>query len=218
MNNIAIDVVQTHFPARAPESSYSGDHVLAEFTSLGAASELKNKGIEVVGQLLEEQPTVRNVVVAKNDKEMGVFWSLRENISEAQAKEGLNIKHDVACKVSKLPDFHDMALGMIAECGVEVRPVLFGHLGDGNLHFNLSCPKGDEAAQFLETHQTMINDMVHEAIIHCGGTVSAEHGIGQLKAELLQRITTAGNYQTFQAIKMALDPEQLFNPGKLVLM
>lgn len=218
MNDVAIDVVQTHFPARAPESPYSGDHVLAEFTSMGTEPELKNKVIDVLSQLLEEQPAVRNVVVAKNQKEMDLFWSLRENISEAQAKEGLNIKHDVACKVSKLPDFHDMALGMITECGIEVRPVLFGHLGDGNLHFNLSCPQGEDAAKFLETHQNMVNDLVHEAIIHCAGTVSAEHGIGQLKAELLQKTTTAANYQTFQAIKMALDPDQLFNPGKLVLM
>ncbi len=218
MNDVAIEVVETHFPAKAPQSGHSGDHVLAEFTSLGKESELKDKVTTVLSQLLEEQPSVKNVVVAQNLKEMDIFWSLRENISEAQAKEGLNIKHDVACKVSKLPDFHDTALGMIAEYGIDVRPVLFGHLGDGNLHFNLSCPKNQDPKNFLNTHQTVVNDLVHEAILHCGGTVSAEHGIGQLKAELLQRITTSGNYQAFQAIKMALDPDQLFNPGKLVLM
>lgn len=218
MNSIAIDVVQTHFPARAPQSSHAGDHVLAEFTSLGPGTDLKEKVTEVLAQLLEEQHTVRNVVLAKNAKEMETFWSLRENISEAQAKEGLNIKHDVACKVSKLPDFHDMALGMIAEYGIDIRPVLFGHLGDGNLHFNLSCPHKQDPVQFLNTHQNTINELVHEAILTCGGTVSAEHGIGQLKAELLARITTQGNYQAFQAIKQALDPDQIFNPGKLVLM
>ncbi|WP_334120612.1 FAD-binding oxidoreductase [Limnobacter sp.] len=218
MNTNAIDVVQTHFPARAPACPGAGDHVLAEFTSLDTEGALLDRVNTTLEALLEEQASVRNIAIAQNGREIETFWALRENISEAQAKEGLNVKHDVACAVSQLPMFHDMALNEIAEHGVDVRPVLFGHLGDGNLHFNLSAPKGIDSAAFLNQHQGVLNNLVHETILQCGGTVSAEHGIGQLKAELLREITSPSNYAAFVSIKRAMDPKNLFNPGKLVLI
>ena len=218
MNANAIDVVQTHFPAKAPSCSGAPDHVLAEFTSLDSEAALRERVTETLEALLEDQHSVRNVAIAQNGREIDTFWALRENISEAQAKEGLNVKHDVACAVSQLPVFHDMALNAIEEHGVEVRPVLFGHLGDGNLHFNLSAPKGSDSTAFLQQHQGLLNNLVHETILQCGGTVSAEHGIGQLKAELLRDITSTSNYAAFVAIKHAMDPKNLFNPGKLVLV
>lgn len=218
MNANAIEVVQTHFPAKAPTCSSASDHVLAEFTSLGSEAALRERVSETLEALLQEHGNVGNIAVAQNGREIETFWALRENISEAQAKEGLNVKHDVACAVSQLPVFHDMALNAIEEHGVDVRPVLFGHLGDGNLHFNLSAPKGGDSAEFLKQHQGLLNTLVHETILQCGGTVSAEHGIGQLKAELLRDITSTSNYATFVAIKQAMDPKNLFNPGKLVLI
>lgn len=218
MNANAIDVVQTHFPAKAPACPGAGDHVLAEFTSLDTEGALLDRVNTTLEALLEEQASVRNIAIAQNGREIETFWAVRENISEAQAKEGLNVKHDVACAVSQLPMFHDMALHEIAEHGVDVRPVLFGHLGDGNLHFNLSAPKGSDSAAFLNQHQGVLNNLVHETILQCGGTVSAEHGIGQLKAELLREITSSSNYAAFVSIKRAMDPKNLFNPGKLVLM
>ncbi|HEX4856414.1 MAG TPA: FAD-binding oxidoreductase [Limnobacter sp.] len=218
MNSHSIDLVQHHFPARAPGFNGRGDHVLVEFTSLADESGLREQVMTTLEALLEEVAGVSNIAVAQNGREMDTFWALRENISEAQAKEGLNVKHDVACAVSQLPLFHDLALQEIAEHGIDVLPVLFGHLGDGNLHFNLSARKGTDSAAFLSQHQALLNSLVHESILKCGGTVSAEHGIGQLKAELLREITTGSNYATFQAIKQALDPQNLLNPGKLVLM
>ena len=218
MNANAIEVVQTHFHSKAPTCPGASDHVLAEFTSLDTEAALLERVNNTLAALLEEQTTVRNVTVAQSGRDIETFWSLRENISEAQAKEGLNVKHDVACAVSQLPTFHDMALNEIAEHGVDIRPVLFGHLGDGNLHFNLSVPKGSDSAAFLKQHQSLLNHLVHEAILQCGGTVSAEHGIGQLKAELLRDITSASNYATFVSIKQAMDPKNLFNPGKLLLI
>lgn len=218
MNANAIDVVQTHFPSKAPSCPGASDHVLAEFTSLGSEAALREQVTATLEALLEELASVRNITIAQNGREMNTFWALRENISEAQAKEGLNVKHDVACAVSQLPVFHDMALNAIEEHGVDVRPVLFGHLGDGNLHFNLSAPKGSDSTAFLQQHQGLLNNLVHETILQCGGTVSAEHGIGQLKAELLRDITSTSNYAAFVAIKQAMDPKNLFNPGKLVLI
>lgn len=218
MNANAIDVVQTHFPAKAPQCPGAADHVLAEFTSLGPEAALRERVTETLEALLGEQTSVRDITIAQNGREIETFWALRENISEAQSKQGLNVKHDVACAVSQLPLFHNMALNAIEEHGVEVRPVLFGHLGDGNLHFNLSAPKGVDSAGFLKQHQKLLNELVHEAILQCGGTVSAEHGIGQLKAELLREITSSSNYAAFISIKRAMDPKNLFNPGKLVLI
>jgi FAD/FMN-containing dehydrogenase len=218
MNANAIDVVQTHFPARAPTCPGAVDHVLAEFTSLGSETALREQVTRTLEAMLEEIPGVRNIAIAQSGRDIETFWALRENISEAQAKAGLNVKHDVACAVSQLPTFHNMALNDIAEHGVDVQPVLFGHLGDGNLHFNLSAPTGSDSAEFLKQHQSLLNNLVHDAILRCGGTVSAEHGIGQLKAELLRDITSASNYAAFKAIKQAMDPKNLLNPGKLVLL
>lgn len=218
MNKVAIELVQTHFPARAPGGALACDHVLAEFTSLGLEAELSAQVSNALQELLEQNPKVLNVTLAQNGREMDAFWALRENISEAQAKEGLNVKHDVACPVSQLASFHNQALNNIDELGIQVRPVLFGHLGDGNLHFNLSAPQGEDAAEFLNRFQEVLNEQVHNAIQACGGTVSAEHGIGQLKAALLKEITSKANYAAFIALKKALDPKELLNPGKLVLL
>ncbi|HEY1057795.1 MAG TPA: FAD-binding oxidoreductase [Limnobacter sp.] len=216
MNAAAIELVQTHFPAKAPVGPSGCDHVLVEFSSLGSEDVLQERVTNVLGELMNLNPAVLNVTLAKNDKEAERLWALRENISEAQAKEGLNVKHDVACPVSRLPEFHHQALAAMDEAGLAMRPILFGHLGDGNLHFNLSAPRGTDAKAFLAQHQAALNDMVHTAIQACGGTVSAEHGIGQLKRDLLKEITASPNYRAFQAIKAALDPHNLFNPGKLV--
>ncbi|HEX4880645.1 MAG TPA: FAD-binding oxidoreductase [Limnobacter sp.] len=216
MNGQAIDLVQTHFPARAPSLNTPSDHVLAEFTSLGHEDALLEQVQSALGQLMDEQASVRNITLAQSGKDIDRLWSLRENISEAQAKSGLNVKHDVACPVSALPKFHDLALQAIQEHGIEVRPILFGHLGDGNLHFNLSAPAECDAAHFLAKHQSILNALVHETIIACGGTVSAEHGIGQLKADLLQNTTSPANYRLFKALKQAMDPMGLLNPGKVL--
>lgn len=218
MNAQAIDVVEGQFPARAPKHGRQGDHVLAEFTSLGTEFELRDRVQTALAELLDDLASVQNVTLAQNGREIELFWALRENISEAQAKHGLNVKHDVACPVSALPRFHDMALQSIEEHGIDVCPVLFGHLGDGNLHFNLSAPAGKDAATFLDQHQSTLNSLVHEAILNCGGTISAEHGIGQLKASLLQQVTSSSNYNMFKALKQAMDPADLFNPGKVIIV
>jgi FAD/FMN-containing dehydrogenase len=218
MNSYAIDLVQKYFPAKAPILSETVDHVLAEFTSLGTTEDLYERITSCLSALMEVQNTIRHVVIAQNEREMNTLWSIRENISEAQAKEGLNVKHDLACTVSRLSEFHDRALNEIARHGIDVRPVLFGHLGDGNLHFNLSAPKGIDSSSFLQQYQNQLHDIVNETILRCGGTISAEHGIGQLKAKLLLETTSSSNYSSFTSIKKALDPKNLLNPGKLILI
>lgn len=218
MNSNAIDLVHTHFPAKAPVAPVEGcDHVLLEFTGLNVQHALQERVSDVLSDLLEQHPRVLNVTLAQNLREMNTFWSLRENISEAQAKEGLNVKHDVACPVSQLPNFYHMALQNMEDLGLSVRPVLFGHLGDGNLHFNVSAPKGGDPSVFLQRHQNSLNACVHNAVLACGGTISAEHGIGQLKNQLLRKSISSENYQAYQAIKHAFDPLNILNPGKILI-
>ncbi|MDH4394835.1 MAG: FAD-binding oxidoreductase [Limnobacter sp.] len=224
MNAHAIDLVCKHFQLKAPmDIKDSGcEHVLAEFTALGSQQALEEKVVEFFEELfasgVDDALGLLALFVAQSLSENDAFWALRENISEAQAKEGLNVKHDIACAVSALPSFHDAALAELQALDLGVRPVLFGHLGDGNLHFNVSGPAGEDSKNFLAAHQDSLNEIVHRHIMLVGGTVSAEHGIGQLKAELLQEITAPPNYQAFQAIKRALDPDNLLNPGKLILL
>lgn len=222
MNCESIDLVQQHFPVKAPGASDypSADHVLAEFTSLGTQEALIEQIETVLGELIEAEEYndfgLLNVFVAQSLSENHAYWSVRENISEAQAKEGLNVKHDIACAVSRLPEFHAKATQALAATGIETRPILFGHLGDGNLHYNLSGPKGNDNRSFLAEHQDKLNTIVHEAILAAGGTISAEHGIGQLKATLLKEVTSDAQYALFKQIKHAIDPKGLMNPGKLV--
>lgn len=224
MNAYAIDLVETHFQVKAPMDikDKGCEHVLAEFTALGSQNVLEEKVLEFFESLFASDAAdelgLLALFVAQNLTENNSFWFLRESISEAQAKEGLNVKHDIACAVSALPAFHDAALTELQALDLGVRPVLFGHLGDGNLHFNLSAPSGESSQNFLAAYQNQLHDVVHRHIIRVGGTVSAEHGIGQLKAELLREISSEPDYNTFQAIKRALDPDNILNPGKLVLL
>lgn len=224
MNGNAIDLVEKHFQVKAPMDAQDKgcEHVLAEFTALGTQQALEEKVVEFFEDLFASEADdalgLIALFVAQNLSENEAFWSLRENISEAQAKEGLNVKHDIACAVSALPAFHDAALAELNTLKLNVRPVLFGHLGDGNLHFNVSGPEGEDSKIFLKMHQDRLNEIVHRHIVQVDGTVSAEHGIGQLKAQLLQDITSKADYQTFQSIKRALDPDNLLNPGKLILL
>jgi len=144
------------------------------------------------------------------------FWQLRESIPAAQAAEGLNIKHDIALPVSAIPAF-------LADCGARLagavpgaRRVVFGHLGDGNLHYNVQAPEGVDAAAFLRDEETRVNGIVHDAVAAHGGSISAEHGIGALKRDLLPRYKSPVALDMMRAIKHALDPMGLMNPGKVL--
>lgn len=220
MNTIAVGLVKNHFGYQAPKTLEHPDveHVLVQFDSLDTAEALNGR-VESVLESLLRNPSLGlvNVFLAQNLSESRSWWQIRESISEAQAREGLNVKHDVACAVSRLPEFHDKALAELRALALNIRPVLFGHLGDGNLHYNVSGPIDTPSQSFLEDHQEAISQVVYKVIQEVGGTVSAEHGIGQLKADLLKEITPPANYGLFKAVKQAMDPDGLLNPGKMLL-
>ena len=134
----------------------------------------------------------------------------------AQAEEGLNIKHDISVPISAIPAFvaHTDAL---LETQIEgVRLVNFGHLGDGNLHYNVQAPEGGDAATFLREQEARVNELVYGAVKAFGGSISAEHGVGSLKTDSLPHYKDPTALALMQQIKRALDPKGLLNPGRVV--
>jgi FAD/FMN-containing dehydrogenase len=162
-----------------------------------------------------EQHVANDAAIAHSAAQAAELWALREHIPEAQRLEGPNIKHDISLPVSRIPAF-------LADAQIEldtalrgVRYVVFGHLGDGNLHYNLSAPAGTTAAAFLG-EAPRANRIVYDLVARLGGSFSAEHGIGQMKRSELVRYKSAVEVELMQRIKRALDPDALFNPGKVV--
>ena len=211
---LGLELVVTHIantrdPLRAPSPWY----VLAEATS---AATLDLKGtFEVALSSAMESGLVTDAVVAENEAQRTALWALRENLSEAQKREGASVKHDVSVPISAIPDFLTRGASAVLNLIPGARPVSFGHLGDGNIHFNFSVPKGGDAAPFLaqwDIIQRTVHDIVHE----CGGSFSAEHGIGVMKRADLARYKSEAEIHVMRTLKRALDPKTILNPGKLV--
>jgi len=156
-----------------------------------------------------------DAVVAQSVDQASKLWSLRENISEAQRREGPNIKHDIALPISAIPAFLVECDAALARAFPESRLVVFGHLGDGNLHYNLSAPEGTAANAFLANAEAA-NRIVHDCVARFHGSFSAEHGVGQLKRSELQRYKSGVELDLMRAVKAAFDPGNLMNPGKIL--
>jgi FAD/FMN-containing dehydrogenase len=154
-------------------------------------------------------------VVALSEGQAQKLWALRENISEAQKIEGLSIKHDISVPVSRIPEFLAGADAALAAAFPGIRVVAFGHVGDGNLHYNLSRPDAQDNVAFIDS-QPEVNRIVHDTVDALGGSISAEHGIGQLKREELLRYKNPVEIALMRSLKQALDPRGLMNPGKIL--
>ena len=162
-----------------------------------------------------EAGTITDAVIAQSVGEAQKLWALRENISEAQRREGPNIKHDISLPVSAIPAFMFASEAALAAAFPGARLVVFGHLGDGNLHYNLSAPEDSTATAFM-AHAQAVNTIVHDLVADHGGSFSAEHGIGQLKRDDLAHYKSPVEMRMMRAIKAALDPRDLMNPGKVL--
>jgi FAD/FMN-containing dehydrogenase len=163
-----------------------------------------------------EQGCVSDAVVAESLNQARHLWHLRESIPLAQAEEGLNIKHDVSVPVSRIPEFVAQTDAVLQREIPGVRLVNFGHLGDGNLHYNVQAPEGLDANAFLRDQEDRVNVLVYDAVARFGGSISAEHGVGSLKTDKLPRYKSAVALGMMHAIKQALDPYNLMNPGRIV--
>ena len=164
------------------------------------------------GEVVRELMTFH---VAESIEQSRSLWHLRESIPLAQAEEGLNIKHDISVPVADMPRFMVEAATEVEARFAGSRVVAFGHLGDGNVHFNVQSPPG-ASADWLERDAPAVTTLVHDLVTEAGGSISAEHGIGQMKLAELTRLGGIARLQAMRAIKRALDPKGIMNPGKLV--
>ena len=197
-------------PFQAPHPWY----VLCELTSARAADELGGMLEQALGAGLA-RGEVRDAALAASERERAQFWRLREHIPEAQRREGASLKHDIAVPVGRLAEFSAQAGAWVGAHVPEGRLIAYGHAGDGNLHFNISALPGVDAARFL-ARAAEVRRVIHDLVAACGGSFSAEHGIGQLKVGELERYTSPVELALMRAIKQALDPHNTMNPGKVL--
>jgi FAD/FMN-containing dehydrogenase len=172
----------------------------------------------VTMKLLEDalgKGLISDAAVAASEAQAREFWHMRETISEAQKHEGGSIKHDVSVPVSAIPAFIAKANAVVEQLVPGARPVPFGHYGDGNIHYNVSQPEGADKAAFLARWDEVAN-AVHAVVLGFGGSISAEHGIGRMKAEALESVKSPVELDLMRRIKAALDPHGILNPGKLL--
>ena len=218
MGKFALSLVAKHFPAlRVPfideaavpwcvllenSDNESEDHARARFEALLEAA--------------MEAGCVTDAVVAENLAQAHQLWHVRESIPLAQAEEGLNIKHDISIAVSRIPAFVAEADAQLEREIPGVRLVNFGHLGDGNLHYNVQAPAGGDNGAFLRDHEDRINTLVYDAVARFGGSFSAEHGVGSLKIDSLEKHKSPVALGMMRAIKRGLDPQNILNPGRVI--
>ncbi len=189
-------------------------YVLAELSAGAGQDDVRGQMESLLADAMEDG-LVRDAVIAESGAQAADFWKIRETVPEAQTREGVSIKHDISVPVSRIPVFMAEAAAA-AEAAVDgVRVCAFGHVGDGNLHFNMSQPAGGDGAAFLE-REAELNAIVHDTAARHGGSISAEHGIGQLKREALVRYKPGIAIDLMRRIKAALDPDNLMNPGKVL--
>jgi FAD/FMN-containing dehydrogenase len=216
MGQFALGLVAKHFTnLRVPLYQDTAFCVLLE--NADAESEAHAR-VQLEG-LLEaalEEGCVTDAVVAENLTKAQSLWQIRESIPLAQALEGLNIKHDISVPVSSMAAFVTATDALLAQAIAGVRLVNFGHLGDGNLHYNVQAPEGQDAAVFLAEQEARVNTIVFDAVQAHGGSISAEHGVGSLKVDHLTHYKSPVALHTMRAIKQALDPQNLLNPGRVV--
>lgn len=215
MIHASLDFVLRHVPgATHPLSSPHPWYVLMEVSSGRSAEDARTLIEEVLAEGFEAG-LIADGVLAESLTQANALWNLRENMSEAQKPEGASIKHDVSVPVARIPSFIDEAWAAVTRLEPNARLVCFGHMGDGNLHYNISQPLGIKPADFLARYRE-INDAVHDVVRAYNGSISAEHGIGRMKRDEL--IATAPPVATdlMRRIKKSFDPAGIMNPNKVI--
>jgi FAD/FMN-containing dehydrogenase len=212
---VGIELTTKHIPGVVdPLSAPSAWYVLAELSSSRAGEPLD----EILNKALEDALSVHwvsDAAVAQNDRERETFWRLRESIPEAQRKDGASLKHDISVPVSQVPRFIDVAGAWVAQHVPQGMLVAYGHLGDGNLHFNINQRAGTQVFQ-LQAVEQKLKRAIHDFVKDFGGSFSAEHGIGQLKIFELERYANPVELDLMRRVKLAFDPNGILNPGKVL--
>ena len=216
VSDTCLGLVERHVSAaRRPLAEASPWYVLMELSDARGEAEAAEQLEAVLGTALE-QGDATDAAVSASLAQFRSLWALREDISESQGAEGPAIKHDIALPIARIPEFIASTDASLARHFPDLRLVTFGHLGDGNLHYNLSPPAGGMDKGAFAALEAPVNRLVHDAVHAHGGSISAEHGLGLLRRDESARYKPAVELQLMRAIKHALDPLDLMNPGKLL--
>ena len=215
MNGASLALVRKHFAALRQPLAAAPWTVLVEHSDF----ESEAHGAGALESLLEralERGLIDDTAVAASLEQANAMWHLRESIPLAQASEGPNVKHDISLPASAVCEFVAATDAALERAFPGVRIVDFGHLGDGNLHYNVQCAQGVEAAAFLRDHEHEVNAIVYDAVCARGGSISAEHGVGALKRDELVARKSPVALALMRSIKRALDPSGVLNPGRVL--
>ena len=215
MPRIGIEFTTRHIEGvRDPLNEPHPWYVLIDISS-GQSQEAARAMLEGLFIAADEQGLIRDAAAAENEAQRQAFWKLRESMSWAQKPEGGSIKHDVSVPVARMPEFLTRADRAVKAVMPDARIVAFGHMGDGNIHYNISQAPNEDRQAFL-ARWTEMNRIVHAVVLDLDGSISAEHGIGQLKRDELAAIRSPVEMSMMRRIKQALDPNGIMNPGKVV--
>ena len=216
MGQFALGLVDKHYPQlRVPLFKESPWCVLLENSDHESESHARI-GFESLMEAALDKGWVTNAVVAESLAQAKGLWEIRETITMAQADEGLNIKHDISVSVSLIPQFVTETDALLQSKIPGIRLVNFGHWGDGNLHYNVQAPAGADGPAFLRDHEDEVNTWVFDQVKAFQGSISAEHGVGSLKADKLKHYKDPTAMAMMKAIKLALDPHNIMNPGRVI--
>jgi FAD/FMN-containing dehydrogenase len=215
LSETCLSLVVEHQPgARRPLGSSAPWYVLIEFSGSSDEESLR-ADLEAVLMAGLDTGIVLDAAIAESLSQAAAFWTIREGISEAQGAIGKTIKHDIAVPISAIGRFLDQADAAVARRWPGARHVTFGHVGDGNLHYNFSPVPGQDGAAFMAM-QDDLNALIHDIVVAHGGTISAEHGLGVLRRDEAARLKSPVELRLQHKIKHALDPLGILNPGKLI--
>jgi FAD/FMN-containing dehydrogenase len=196
---------------RDPFAAAAPWYVLIELSGSGDLADLLT---EILGEAAE-QGVVLDATIAQSQAQRKDLWFIRQAIVEVQKREGGSIKHDVSVPISEIPAFVEAGLAVIEAFMPGARPMPFGHIGDGNLHFNVSQPIGMDKRAFLDQWQAM-NEVLFDVVLKHGGSISAEHGIGRLKRDMMTKIKSPVELQMMRDVKKLFDPKGILNPNKVL--
>ena len=215
MSQDCLDLVLKHVPGtRPPLSGRHHWHVLIEATTASAEADIAGEIERLLGDALQ-RGMIGDAALATSEAQADAFWKIRDTISEAERAEGQTLAHDISVAVADMPAFIGEAAAKVENAFPGVVASGFGHLGDGNIHFHVRA--GSHASPDWYVHEgNEITRYVDDLVTAAGGSISAEHGIGQLKRDELARLAPPGRIEALRAIKQALDPLGIMNPGKLV--
>ena len=215
----SLGLVLEHIPGtRAPLAGSHPWHVLIEAVASSPAAEPPAGLLERLLAPALDDGTVADAVIAASEAQADAFWRIRDSLSEAERASGPAVQHDISVPVEAMPRFMIEAARAAEARFPGTHATAFGHLGDGNVHFHVRAPAGAERNRWYAEDAPVVTRFVHDLVVAAGGSISAEHGIGQMKLDELERLAPPGRLAALRAIRHALDPAGIMNPGKLVTL